>query len=123
MRLLKNISKRFIFYLLFAIVGIFMFWQALEQQNFKEILAQLYLADYTWAFLILIVTIINHVVRSLRWRLLYKPLGYNISLANSLAAIIFGYFVSLGIPRLGELSRCMVLNRDENVPVNISLAQ
>jgi len=116
-----KINKKTIFYLLFVLIGVFMFWIALKNQDFSEILKQIYLADYSWAILIFFITVVNHIFRALRWTLLFEPLRYEISVKNAFLAILFGYFVSLGIPRFGEISRCIVLKQQNNVPVNISI--
>ncbi len=116
-----KLNKKPVFYFLFVMIGVFMFWIALKNQDFSEILKQIYLADYSWAILIFFITVVNHIFRALRWKLLFEPLGYEISVKNAFLAIIFGYFVNLGVPRLGEISRCVVLKQQNKVPVNISI--
>lgn len=66
-------------------------------------------------------TILSHVLRAERWKLLLKPIGYEVSLWNSFTAVINGYFVNLAIPRGGEVSRPITLGKLEGVPLNTSL--
>jgi uncharacterized membrane protein YbhN (UPF0104 family) len=47
-----------------------------------------------------------------------KPLGYDVSTRNSFIAVMIGYLANLFLPRAGEVSRCMVLNRTNKVPVD-----
>ena len=47
-----------------------------------------------------------------------EPLGYKPSKINSFLAVIIGYFVNLGAPRLGEVIKCTILARYEKVPAN-----
>ena len=40
---------------------------------------------------------------------------------KSFGALLIGYLVNLAIPRLGEVSRCLVLKRTDQIPVTTSL--
>jgi hypothetical protein len=44
------------------------------------------------------------------------PMGYNPKFANSVLAVLIGYFVNLAIPRAGEVSRASVMVNYENIP-------
>jgi len=54
---------------------------------------------------------LSHWLRALRWRQLMEPLGYHPSKLNSFFAVMIGYFVNLGAPRLGEVLKCTILAR------------
>lgn len=56
--------------------------------------------------------------RSLRWKLLMKPMGYAPTTGNTLAAVTIGYLANLAFPRLGEVLKCGILNRYEKLPVD-----
>jgi uncharacterized protein (TIRG00374 family) len=60
--------------------------------------------------------LVGHWLRALRWRQLMEPMGYHPSLLNTFFAVMIGYFVNLGAPRLGEVVKCTVLARYEKVP-------
>jgi hypothetical protein len=44
-----------------------------------------------------------------------EPLGYKPSTFNTFAAVMIGYFVNLGVPRLGEVMKCTILARYEKI--------
>ena len=44
-----------------------------------------------------------------------EPLGYQPSTFNTFAAVMIGYLVNSGVPRLGEVVKCTLLARYENV--------
>ena len=44
------------------------------------------------------------------------PMGFKPKLANACYALGIGYFANLAIPRVGEITRCGVLSKAENVP-------
>lgn len=60
--------------------------------------------------------LMGHWLRALRWRQLMEPMGYHPSRLNTFFAVMIGYFVNLGAPRLGEVIKCTVLARYEKVP-------
>jgi len=72
--------------------------------------------NYWWFVPVIVVSILSHVFRALRWRLQLRAIDVRppvLSLVNS----IFGtYFVNLLFPRLGEVWRCGYIARRENAP-------
>ncbi len=59
--------------------------------------------------------ILSHYSRALRWRILMEPMGYRPSRFNTFAAVMIGYLVNAGVPRLGEVVKCTLLARYEKV--------
>ena len=64
------------------------------------------------AFLLLFLA---HYSRAIRWKILMEPLGYKPSTFNTFAAVMIGYLVNAGVPRLGEVVKCTLLSRYEKV--------
>jgi uncharacterized protein (TIRG00374 family) len=106
---------------LFAGIGIFLLWFATRKFDFVELGNKLKSADYKWALFALIFALVSNVNRSIRWNMLLKPLGYNPRIINTFCAVLIGYFANLAVPRLGEVSRCAILNTYEKVPIDKSL--
>ena len=73
-------------------------------------------ADYSWLSLVFLVFIISNISRAIRWKMLIKPLGYDIKLANAFWATMLGYFANLGIPRVGEFVKAATLGNYEKIP-------
>lgn len=78
-------------------------------------------ADYFWLFSILIFGLFANFVRAQRWRLMLQPVGYNPGFWNTFFSINVMFFANLFIPRLGEVSRCGILAKYEDVPVEKSI--
>lgn len=79
-------------------------------------------ADMFWLVTISICFLLSQVLRSARWVILLKPLGYQISQFNSFATLMVGYFANLAAPRLGEFVRAGLINRYEKIPVEKAFA-
>jgi glycosyltransferase 2 family protein len=62
-----------------------------------------------------ILLFLSHYVRALRWKILMEPMGYHPSKFNTFAAVMIGYLVNTGVPRLGEVVKCTILTRYEKV--------
>ena len=116
---LKNIIR----FSLFLGIGIFFIWiflRNLTPDQKKEILLSMKDANYFWIVLAIPIGVLAHYMRAIRWKMLIEPLGYNPGNRNMFFAVFIGYFANLALPRLGEVSRCTVLTRYENVPFNKS---
>lgn len=99
--------------------GFFLIWlvvRKLTQKEIDDITASFKTAEYGWIFLSIILGIIPIFSRAYRWQMMLEPLGYRPKFMNSFFSITIGYLINLAIPRLGEVTRCGVMNRYEKVP-------
>jgi hypothetical protein len=68
-----------------------------------------------------VTTMIAHLVRALRWNMLFEPVGYKPTSGSGFLAVMSGYFANLLIPRAGEVTRCTVMYTLERVPLQTSI--
>jgi uncharacterized membrane protein YbhN (UPF0104 family) len=100
-------------------LGVFLVWYSLHKiddkdyNDFKQSLAS---AKYWMIIPVFIILSTSHLLRSLRWKLLMEPMGYKPSLANTFFAVMIGYLANFAFPRLGEVLKCTILSKYENVP-------
>jgi uncharacterized protein (TIRG00374 family) len=108
-------------YLFFLALGFFLVWwqfdkmTAVQKEHFYESLQH---ADYWLLVPVITMAILSHISRSVRWKILIEPMGYKPSTANTFYAVMSGYLVNTFIPRGGEIVKCSLLNRYENIPMN-----
>ncbi|MCG3165734.1 MAG: hypothetical protein POELPBGB_01509 [Bacteroidia bacterium] len=88
----------------------------LTEKEISEIAASFQNAQYGWIFISVFAGIFPLVSRAYRWQMMLEPLGYKPKFMNSFFSITIGYLVNLAVPRLGEVTRCGVMNRYEKVP-------
>lgn len=100
------------------IIGIGLLWFAFRGQDLSDLFSKIRTADPFWLALSLLLAIGAFVSRAVRWVLLMEPLGARPNKMNALYALLIGYFANLGLPRAGEITRCAVLARSDNVPFN-----
>ena len=84
---------------------------------FTELVNDFKSVKIQWLLLVIFMYMSSNVVRSLRWMMMFKPMGYKIKFENAIGTLMFGYFANLGLPRLGEILRPVALSRYEKVEV------
>lgn len=65
--------------------------------------------------------VFGHLFRGWRWNLALAPLGEHPKISNSVYAIFIAYAANLVLPRVGEVSRCGILAKYDNVSFSKSL--
>lgn len=95
------------------------FFAGMSDKSKKLFLQTIQDVDYFWIVLSLIVGLASYYSRAHRWKYALEPLGYISSIQNRFYAVMIGYLVNLTIPRAGEASRAVMLNRSEGVPFTI----
>ncbi len=104
-------------------LGIFLIWWAIKgfsEEDKQEIWQALENAEYIWLGLSVAFAMASHISRAMRWQMLIEPIAPKPKFKNTLSAIMVGYLANLAIPRLGEVMRCGIINRYENIPIEKS---
>lgn len=78
-------------------------------------------ANYLWVALAIVCALVSHLMRAVRWQLLYHPIGYRPHLRNTFGSVMVAYLANLAFPRLGEVVRCATMNTSENIPLEKSI--
>lgn len=89
--------------------------------DFSQLWSALQGMDIFWFSVSTFFGVMSHVVRGWRWRLTLAPMGYKASSSVCVNAIFVSYAANLVIPRIGEVSRCVVLEQHEKIPFAQSL--
>ncbi len=67
---------------------------------------------------IILMGVLSHWSRAVRWKYLMEPLGYKPTTANTMFAIMVGYLANLALPRFGEVLKCTILAKYEKIPAD-----
>lgn len=112
---LKKILKT----LLPIALGVFLVWYSYYKtspEDRTQILFYIKEADLFWVSISILLGILGHISRAVRWNFLLEPLGYKPKIINNIFIILMAYFANLGIPRTGEILRATALTTYEGVP-------
>ena len=105
-------------YLFFLGLGILFVWLSVKDIHHEEwikIKSSLQRGRLWLIVPALLMLFLSHFSRAIRWKILMEPLGYKPSNFNTFAAVMIGYLVNAGVPRLGEVVKCTILSRYEKV--------
>jgi len=117
-------NKRLISILQYAFFlggGIFLVWWQLRDMTAEQktqFTLALRSANYWLIFPIICMSLLSHLSRSYRWKLLLEPLGYYPKIKNVFAVTMVGYLANAAIPRLGEILKCTFLSKYEHIKVD-----
>jgi uncharacterized protein (TIRG00374 family) len=106
-------------YLSFLGLGVFLVWWSLHQispDKWKDFRTAFSTARYGLLVPVFFILLASHLLRALRWKMLMLPMGYNPSFINTFFAVMIGYLANLAVPRLGEVLKCTILSKYEQVP-------
>ncbi|MDZ4666397.1 MAG: lysylphosphatidylglycerol synthase transmembrane domain-containing protein [bacterium] len=118
------IPKRAVFLqsIFFASLGILFLYLSFRKTNFTNLWQVFQMGNYWVVLPVFLVSITVYISRVKRWKLLYKASQIDAPQSYLLASLASGYLVNFAVPRLGEISRALILKRSLNYPVNISLS-
>ncbi len=108
-------------YFIFLGIGIFLIWwqsskmTSVQRVQFRDSLQH---ANYILIIPIIIIALLSHISRALRWKIMLEHMGYHPATSNTFYATMCGYFANTFIPRAGEILKCTLLARYEKIPVN-----
>ncbi len=105
----------------FLIAGILLYL-ALKNVDFDRVGKDLVGGRYIWVVPLIALTLLSHVIRAWRWRLLLCTLPNGnagtkkISLRTSFYSLMIGYMANYAAPRIGEVVRSANFSAQENRP-------
>lgn len=100
-------------------VGLFLVWYSYNSttpEERKQIIHYISNASPLWVTISILIGILSHISRAIRWKYLLEPLGYRPKTVNTIFIVLISYFANLGIPRSGEILRATALTTYEKVP-------
>lgn len=103
--------------LLAVLVGIVLY----QLIDFTKLFAELKKANIWLIIIPCFIMLFAHYLRAVRMNLLLKAVGYNTSDWNTSLAIVVGYLANLILPRMGEVTRCTIIQRTNQIPANVSI--
>lgn len=100
-------------------LGVFLIYYSYSKftpEQLEDIIIYFKKADYKVVVLSVFFSFLSHLSRAYRWNFILEPLGYKPKLLNNFMAVYVAYIMNIFIPKSGEISRAVVINKYENVP-------
>lgn len=103
------------------LLGVVILYWIYAEFDFSQVGGALREMNLFWFTVSLFFGVFSHVLRGWRWQLALAPMGYFPRRGNCVYSIFIAYAANLLLPRVGEVSRCVVLDRYDSVPFAQSL--
>lgn len=109
---MKSIVKSRLFnFAVFFSLAIVLLYYAFRSVDFTHIAQGFREVNYFWIAISLLIALIAHALRAIRWGYLMESLGHKPHFSNLFAAVMFGYLANLALPRFGEVAKCGSVSR------------
>jgi hypothetical protein len=108
-------------YLFFLGLGFFLVWWQFDKMSVtqrEQFGTSLQNANYWLIIPVVVMAILSHISRAVRWKILIEPMGYKPSTSNTFYAVMTGYLANTFVPRAGEIIKCSLLGKYEKIPAN-----
>ena len=115
-KITSNIIKLCISLMISAII-LYLVYRDYDFSSFWDGIAEMRLG---WLWIALLFSAISPLLRGLRWNLLLDPIGYRVPARDSVLTVFTGYAANIIIPRIGEICRCAILEKNNKVPFSKS---
>lgn len=99
------------------IAALFVYF-AFRDISFTSLVNDSLRADYYILSLTVVIVLLSHFIRALRWRVILQELDQDISVVNTWGSIMVGYLFNNFISQLGEIVRGYATGRLEDVRVS-----
>lgn len=102
------------FILSVALAAVFLYI-AFYNVNFSEVWLHVSSANFFWVTLFAILVLAGHLLRALRWKYILHSVKPDAKLKNLFGSLMVGYGVNSVTPKLGELTRAILMGRWEGL--------
>ena len=118
----KN-TKSIIQFIVLLSIGVLLVWLSFRSvwTEKEKIIDSFKNANYLWVVISILISLFSHFLRAFRWNYLLKPAGYSVTTTNAVGAVLVGYFANYGLPRMGEITRCTLVTKYDDVPFEVAL--
>jgi uncharacterized protein (TIRG00374 family) len=115
---LKKILQNVFFLLLAAAL---VYWAFSGNVDTESVWTEIKSSKFEWIGVAVLIMLLSHWARALRWVLLLEAMGKKVPTKHSFFAVMSGYLINSVTPRMGELARCALLKKTDDIPIEKSL--
>ena len=97
------------------ILAVIFLYIAFYDVNFGEVLELTSNASIFWIAVFILSFYAGHVIRTIRWKVIIRSVKPDVSFKHLFGALMIGYGVNCVTPKLGELTRAVMLGKWEKL--------
>lgn len=107
--------RKYINYVLTLLLTAVFVLIAFRDVDFGEVLKIISHASIFWIIILILSLYLSHFIRAVRWKVIIRSVKPNAKLKYLFGALMVGYGVNCVVPRLGEVSRSVLLGKWEGL--------
>lgn len=88
---------------------------AFSDVNFSEVIDLVSQASVIWIIIFSVLILFGHYIRALRWKVILYSVKSDTKIWNLFGALMIGYGVNCVTPKLGEVTRAIMIGKYENL--------
>ncbi len=111
----RILKSRAVNFALFFSLALILLYYAFRNVDFAHLREGFRNVNYYWISVSLLIALLSHMLRAIRWGYLMEPLGSKPRFANLFSAVMFGYLANLALPRLGEVAKCGSIRKTDGI--------
>ena len=109
-------ALRGIFNFIFSVgLAALFLYLAFSDVDFSEVMELVSQASVFWVLIFSASFMLGHYVRTFRWKVILNSVKPNTKMINLFGALMIGYGVNCVTPKLGEVTRAIMIGRYENL--------
>lgn len=119
--MIRSKTGKIVQFSIFLAFGIFLIWlttRSFSSEDIAHVKELIFSAKLSIVIPCMLILVLSHFIRALRWKMLIAPLGHQPGILNVFLSVILGFFFNLLFPRLGEVMKCTLLGKHEKIPVD-----
>ena len=107
--------RGFVNFLISVGLAVLFLYLAFSDVNFSEVIELVSHASVLWIIIFAASIMLGHYVRALRWKFILHSVKPDIKMWNLFGALMIGYGVNCVTPKLGEVTRAIMIGKYENL--------
>jgi len=107
--------RGFFSFLLFIGLAVLFLYLAFRGINFREVMNHVSDASIFWIIIFTATVLLGHFIRTIRWKIILHSVKPDAKMKNLFGALMIGYGVNCVTPKLGEVTRAIMIGRYENL--------
>jgi uncharacterized protein (TIRG00374 family) len=97
-----------------ALAAVFLYF-AFSNVNFGEVMSVVSEASIFWMIIFAVIFMLGHYIRAIRWKVMLHSVKPDTKMKSIFGALMIGYGVNCITPKLGEVTRAMMIGQYENL--------
>jgi len=108
----------------FLLLGVFLVYFSVKdfsQEEISQVFTSFKSASPFYLFMVFLVSVLSHIIRAVRWKIMLNKEKEKVSVIDLFWALMAGYLANLAFPRLGEITRCGILKKYNDLDFSFAI--